>query len=56
MTSSGYAEIIYRIAISYILGFAKDHGITAHPIRQADTLEFARADTMERALEKIFRN
>ena len=27
-------EIIYRIAISYILGFAKDHGITAHHIRQ----------------------
>lgn len=35
-------EIIYRIAISYILGFAKDHGITAHHIRQADTLEFAK--------------
>ena len=49
-------EIIYRIAISYILGFAKDHGITAHHIRQADTLEFAKAGTMERALDKIFRD
>ena len=49
-------EIIYRIAISYILGFAKDHGITAHHIRQADTLEFAKAGTMERELDKIFRD
>ena len=49
-------EIIYRIAISYILGFAKDHGITAHHIRQADTLEFAKAGTMERKLDKIFRD
>ena len=49
-------EIIYRIAISYILGFAKNHGITAHHIRQADTLEFAKAGTMERTLDKIFRD
>ena len=49
-------EIIYRIAISYILGFAKGHGITAHHIRQADTLEFAKAGTMERELDKIFRD
>ena len=47
-------EIIYRIAISYILGFAKDHGITAHHIRQADTLEFAKAGTMEGELDRIF--
>ena len=45
-----------RIAISYILGFAKGHGITAHHIRQADTLEFAKAGTMERELDKIFRD
>lgn len=49
-------EIIYRIAISYILGFAKGHGITANHIRQADTLEFAKAGTMERELDKIFRD
>ena len=49
-------EIIYRIAISYILGYAKGHGITTHHIRQADTLEFAKAGTMERALDKIFRD
>ena len=49
-------EIIYRIAISYILGFAKGNGITAHHIRQADTLEFAKAGTMERELDKIFRD
>ena len=48
--------VIYRIAISYILGFAKGHGITAHHIRQADTLEFAKASTMERELDKIFRD
>ena len=39
-----------------ILGFAKGHGITAHHIRQADTLEFAKAGTMERELDKIFRD
>ena len=49
-------EIIYRISISYILGFAKDHGITRHHIRQADTLEFAKAGTMERELDKVFRD
>ena len=49
-------EIIYRIAISYILGFAKDHGIAVHHIRQADTLEFAKAGTIERELDKIFRD
>lgn len=49
-------EIIYRIAIRYILGFAKDHGITAHHIRQADTLEFAKAGTMERELDRIFQD
>ena len=49
-------EIIYRIAISYILGFAKEHPITNHHIRQADTLEFAKAGAMEGELDKIFRN
>lgn len=49
-------EIIYRIAISYILGFAKDHGIAKHHIRQADTLEFAKAGTMERELDQVFRD
>lgn len=34
----------------------KGHGITAHHIRQADTLEFAKAGTMERELDKIFRD
>ena len=48
-------EIIYRIAISCILSFAKDHGITAHHIRQADTREFAKAGTMERELGRVFR-
>ena len=49
-------EIIYRIAISYILGFAKEHPITKHHIRQADTLEFAKAGTMERELDRIFKD
>lgn len=48
-------EIIYRIAVSYILGFAKDHGITQHHIRQADTLKFAKAGTMEQELDRVFR-
>ncbi len=49
-------EIIYRIALSYILGFAEHHGITQHHIRMADTLEFAKAGTMERELDRLFRN
>ena len=36
--------------------FEKVHGITAHHIRQADTLEFAKAGTMDRELDKIFRD
>ena len=47
-------EIIYRIAISYILGFAKEYPITNHHIRQADTLEFAKAGTLEGELDRIF--
>ena len=49
-------EIIYRIAISSILGFAKGHGITAHHVRQTVTLELAKEGTMERELDKIFRD
>lgn len=49
-------EIIYRIVISYILGFAKEHPITKHHIRQADTLEFAKAGTMEGELDRIFKD
>lgn len=49
-------EIIYRIAISYIMGFAKEQPITKHHIRQADTLEFAKAGTMEGELDKLFRD
>lgn len=47
-------EIIYRIALSYILGFAEDHGIAKHHIRMADTLQFAKDGTMERQLDRIF--
>ena len=50
------SEIIYRITISYVLGFVKEHPITKHHIRQADMLEFAKAGTMERELDKIFRD
>ncbi len=45
-------EIIYRIDLCYILGFATDgdqeHPITKHHIRQADTLEKER--------DRIFRD
>lgn len=37
-------------------GPCKGSRITAHHIRQADTLEFAKAGTMERELDKIFRD
>lgn len=48
-------EIIYRIAVGYILGFDKDHRITRDHIRKADTLVFAKAGTMEQELDRLFR-
>ncbi len=49
-------EIIYRIAISYILGFDKESGekIRNHNFRQLDALPYAKAGTLDGKLDEIF--
>ena len=47
-------EIIYKIAISYILGFDKDKKITKHNFRQVDSLVYAKEGTLEKKLDEIF--
>ena len=47
-------EIIYRICLSYILGFNKDIVIEKHNIRFLDTLPYAKDGTLEEELIKLF--
>ena len=47
-------EIIYRIAIAYILGFDGDIEIKKHHLRQFDTLPSVQRGTLERDLDRIF--
>ena len=47
-------EIIYRIALNYILGFSDTIGITKHNFRQLDALEYARNGTLESKLTEIY--
>lgn len=49
-------EIIYRICLRYILGFddAKTFHITKNNIKLCDTLQLAKAGTMEGELKKLF--
>ncbi len=47
-------EIIYRIAISYILGFVEEHYIIHHNFRQVDALEFAKNGKLEAKLTEIY--
>ncbi len=47
-------EIIYRICLRYILGFGDDIRIEKNNIRLCDTLEFAKAGTMETEIRKLF--
>ena len=49
-------EIIYRIAMSYILGFDKEHIITEHNLRLYDALPDAKAGTLQQALDTLFEN
>lgn len=48
-------EIIYRIALAYIMGFAEEAGIQKHNLRQVDALQFAKDGTLEEKLTEIFR-
>ena len=47
-------EIIYRIAISYILGFDEDHKITHHNFRQVDALPYAKEGTLADKLDEVY--
>ena len=47
-------EIIYRIARSFILGFADDVQIEKDNIRLCDTLEYAKNGNLEQELEELF--
>lgn len=45
-------EIIYRIAISYILGFS-DNSICNHNFRQVDALEYAKSSTLQQKIDEL---
>ena len=47
-------EIIYRIAIAYILGFDENINIKKHNLKQFDTLPSVQAGTLETDLDRIF--
>jgi hypothetical protein len=49
-------EIIYRIAIQFILGFDKESVIPTHNFRQADALPYAKKspDALEKYLDKLY--
>lgn len=47
-------EIIYRIALNYILGFADEIKIDKHNIRMCDSLQYAKEGTLENKLEELF--
>jgi superfamily II DNA or RNA helicase len=47
-------EIIYRIALSYILGFDETADITKHNFRQLDALPYAKDGTLQKKLDELF--
>ena len=47
-------EIIYRIAMRFLLGFAKDIEIGTHHLRKLDALEYAKNGTLEAELDRVF--
>ena len=47
-------EIIYRICLSYILGFSDEIKIGKHNIKLYDTLKYAKDGTLREELEKLF--
>ena len=47
-------EIIYKIATNFILGFDQDVEIKNHNFRLLDALEYAKAGTLEKQLDKVF--
>ena len=49
-------EIIYRIAIAYILGFSDEIKIEKHNLRQFDTLPAVQSGNLEQKLDEIYGN
>ena len=49
-------EIIYRITISYILGFDKKGRIKKHNLKRFDTLPSAQKGTLDRDLDRLFKD
>lgn len=47
-------KIIYRIALSFILGFDKDSLITRHNLKKLDPLPYAKDGTLEEKLDEVF--
>ena len=47
-------EIIYRIAMRFLLGFAEDIEIGTHHLCKLDALEFAKNGTLEAELDRVF--
>jgi len=47
-------EIIYRICLSYILGFSKDHEIKTNNIRCCDALKYTDDGALEKKLKELF--
>ena len=47
-------EIIYKIATSYILGFAEDTEGIEHNFKQVDALPYAKEGTLQEKLDEVF--
>lgn len=47
-------EIIYRIALAYILGFDETRDIEKHNLRQFDALPYTKEGTLSEKLDKLF--
>lgn len=47
-------EIIYRIALSFILGFKEDTNAIKHNFRLLDALPYAKEGTLEKKLDEIY--
>ena len=48
-------EIIYRIALKFILGFAEKGLIRVHNFRQADALQYAKNGNLEEMLDEVYK-
>lgn len=47
-------EIIYRIALNFLLGFDKEHEIDDSHFRKLDALEYAKAGTLQEKIDELF--